>query len=41
MPQTIHTTDPAIAELIEREEARQRGEVNLIASENIVSSAVL
>ncbi len=34
-------TDPEIAEIILREEQRQRGEVNLIASENIVSDAVL
>ncbi|MGE4632272.1 MAG: serine hydroxymethyltransferase, partial [Planctomycetota bacterium] len=34
-------TDPDIADIIIREEQRQRGEVNLIASENIVSDAVL
>ena len=33
--------DPDIADIIIREEQRQRGEVNLIASENIVSDAVL
>ena len=38
---SLQKVDPAIARLIEREEARQRGEVNLIASENIVSRAVL
>ncbi len=41
MTDTLPTVDPAIAALIEREEARQRGEINLIASENIVSRAVL
>ncbi len=41
MSDMLSQQDPAIAELIEREEARQRGEVNLIASENIVSRAVL
>jgi len=34
-------TDPDIARLVQDEEARQKGEVNLIASENIVSNAVL
>ena len=38
---SIQQTDPEIAEIIVREEARQKGEVNLIASENIVSDAVL
>ena len=38
---SIQQTDPQIAEIIVREEARQKGEVNLIASENIVSDAVL
>jgi len=38
---SIQRVDPAVARLIEREEARQRGEINLIASENIVSRAVL
>ncbi len=41
MTETLNSTDPAVAELIEKEEERQRGEVNLIASENIVSRAVL
>ncbi len=34
-------TDPEIAAIILREEQRQSGEINLIASENIVSDAVL
>ncbi|MBT5738642.1 MAG: serine hydroxymethyltransferase [Planctomycetes bacterium] len=38
---SIQQTDPEIAAIIVREEARQKGEVNLIASENIVSDAVL
>ena len=38
---SIQQTDPEIAEIIVREEARQKAEVNLIASENIVSDAVL
>ncbi|MDE0960772.1 MAG: serine hydroxymethyltransferase [Planctomycetota bacterium] len=38
---SIQQTDPEIAEIIVREEARQKGQVNLIASENIVSDAVL
>jgi glycine hydroxymethyltransferase len=38
---SLTKTDPGIAEIIIREEQRQRGEVNLIASENIVSDAVL
>ena len=37
----LKKTDPDIADIIIREELRQRGEVNLIASENIVSDAVL
>lgn len=37
----LKKTDPDIADIIIREEQRQRGEVNLIASENIVSDAVL
>jgi glycine hydroxymethyltransferase len=37
----LQSQDPAIADLIAKEEERQRGEVNLIASENIVSKAVL
>ncbi|MGE4619803.1 MAG: serine hydroxymethyltransferase [Planctomycetota bacterium] len=39
--ESLTKTDPGIAEIIVREEQRQRGEVNLIASENIVSDAVL
>ena len=41
MNERLESQDPTIAALIEKEEARQRGEVNLIASENIVSKAVL
>ena len=39
--ESLTKTDTDIAEIIIREEKRQRGEVNLIASENIVSDAVL
>ena len=39
--ESLTKTDTDIAEIIVREEKRQRGEVNLIASENIVSDAVL
>ncbi len=39
--EALTRTDTDIAEIIIREENRQRGEVNLIASENIVSDAVL
>jgi glycine hydroxymethyltransferase len=38
---SVAQTDPAIAEAIERERARTRGVIELIASENIVSRAVL
>ena len=38
---TIRSTDPEIAEAMERELARQRGNLELIASENIVSPAVM
>lgn len=37
----VKQTDPVIAEAIEREKARTRGVIELIASENIVSRAVL
>ncbi len=37
----ITKTDPEIARFVHEEEDRQKGEVNLIASENIVSNAVL
>lgn len=37
----LSTTDPAIAEIIGKEQDRQRQEIELIASENIVSRAVL
>jgi glycine hydroxymethyltransferase len=37
----LHTIDPQIAHLIEREEHRQEGTINLIASENYASSAVM
>lgn len=38
---SLRETDPTLADIIVREEERQRAEVNLIASENIVSDAVL
>ncbi|MGI9483469.1 MAG: serine hydroxymethyltransferase [Hyphomicrobiales bacterium] len=38
---SLADTDPAIAEAIEKEMGRQRHEIELIASENIVSRAVL
>lgn len=37
----IYTTDPQVAQLIEREEQRQEETINLIASENYASSAVM
>ncbi|MGE0061928.1 MAG: serine hydroxymethyltransferase [Xanthobacteraceae bacterium] len=37
----VRETDPAVAEVIARELGRQRDEIELIASENIVSKAVL
>ncbi len=37
----IFKTDPELAEAIEKEVARQRGNIELIASENFVSEAVL
>ena len=37
----VEQTDPVIAEAIAREKARTRGVIELIASENIVSRAVL
>jgi glycine hydroxymethyltransferase len=37
----LATRDPALAEIIGREEQRQQNEIELIASENIVSRAVL
>jgi len=37
----LHAADPALAGAIDREIARQRHEIELIASENIVSRAVL
>jgi glycine hydroxymethyltransferase len=37
----LHTIDPHIAQLIEREEQRQDDTINLIASENYASSAVM
>jgi len=37
----LRDVDPVLADIIVREEERQRAEVNLIASENIVSDAVL
>lgn len=38
---SVAQTDPVIAQAIEREKARTRGVIELIASENIVSRAVL
>ena len=38
---TVRKTDPELAEAMERELARQRGNLELIASENIVSPAVM
>ena len=38
---TVRKTDPDLAEAMERELARQRGNLELIASENIVSPAVM
>lgn len=38
---SLNTTDPAVAALIEREKQRQREDLELIASENYVSAAVL
>ena len=37
----LTTSDPAIAQSIEHEMARQQSQIELIASENIVSRAVL
>jgi glycine hydroxymethyltransferase len=37
----LNTIDPHIAQLIEREEQRQDDTINLIASENYASSAVM
>ncbi|MCA8960760.1 MAG: serine hydroxymethyltransferase [Planctomycetes bacterium] len=39
--EALERQDPDIARLVEAEEARQKSEINLIASENIVSNAVL
>ncbi|MDG1456146.1 MAG: serine hydroxymethyltransferase, partial [Planctomycetota bacterium] len=39
--ETLQSSDPDIAAIVTREEERQRREINLIASENIVSEAVL
>ncbi len=39
--ETLESSDPDIAAIVTREEERQRNEINLIASENIVSEAVL
>lgn len=38
---SLEKTDPEIAKLVRAEAERQRGEINLIASENLVSKAVL
>ncbi len=40
MSSYLHQTDPEIAEVIQEEEKRQRGRLELIASENFVSPAV-
>ena len=37
----LKSTDPEISEVLSREESRQRGKLELIASENFVSRAVL
>ena len=37
----LASTDPALAKAIDQELGRQRNEIELIASENIVSKAVL
>ena len=39
--ETLENSDPDIAAIVTREEERQRNEINLIASENIVSEAIL
>ena len=39
--ETLESSDPDIAGIVAREEERQRNEINLIASENIVSDAIL
>lgn len=41
MPSDLATFDPAVFDAIEREKKRQRDEIELIASENYVSQAVL
>src|SRR4249920_3235999 len=38
---TLHEADPEIAAAIDREQERQQSQIELIASENIVSKAVL
>jgi glycine hydroxymethyltransferase len=38
---SLHTADPAIFKAVEQEMQRQKGQIELIASENIVSQAVL
>ena len=39
--ENLETADPAVAEAIDKELNRQRTKLELIASENIVSKAVL
>ena len=39
--ETLENSAPDIAAIVTREEERQRNEINLIASENIVSEAIL
>ena len=41
MKNNLYMTDPQIADLIKKEGQRQEHEVNLIASENYASEAVL
>ena len=38
---TVRNTDPEVCKAMEQELARQRGNLELIASENIVSPAVM
>ncbi|MGF1679215.1 MAG: serine hydroxymethyltransferase, partial [Candidatus Methylacidiphilales bacterium] len=38
---SLHETDPAIADLITKENQRQRQNIELIASENFTSRAVM
>jgi glycine hydroxymethyltransferase len=40
-PESLAAVDPAVAEIIKREEGRQRGTLEMIASENFTSTAVM